>query len=60
MPVRNPNGTPVPHVIFLYNPPYTIPILRRNEIGIPVRISFDTNDDDASLVKEWDVDEDNE
>ena len=60
VPVRNPNGTPVPHVIFQYNPPYTIPILRRNEIGIPVRISFDTNDDDASLVKEWDVDEDNE
>lgn len=57
VPIRNPNGTPVPHVIFQYNPPYTIPVLRRNEIGIPVRLSLDAKEHDASLVKEWDVDE---
>lgn len=50
-----PHGTTVPHVIFQYNPPYTIPILRRNEIGIPVRMSSDSGEDDASLVKEWNV-----
>ena len=52
-----PHGTTVPHVIFQYNPPYTIPILRRNEIGIPVRMSSEDGEDDASLVKEWDMTE---
>mmetsp|Transcript_19228 Transcript_19228/g.27382 ORF Transcript_19228/g.27382 Transcript_19228/m.27382 type:complete len:472 (+) Transcript_19228:91-1506(+) len=32
-----PHGKPVPYFIFQYNPPYTIPIVRRNEIAIPVR-----------------------
>lgn len=51
-----PHGKEVPHVIFQYNPPYTIPILRRNEIGIPVRISADDDEaDGASLLKEWDI-----
>lgn len=31
------HGSVVPHMIFQYNPPYTIPILRRNEIAIPLR-----------------------
>lgn len=53
-----PHGTPVPHVIFQYNPPYTIPILRRNEIGIPV-ILAEAGEDDTSLVKEWDLSDEN-
>ncbi|KAL7522957.1 hypothetical protein ACHAWX_007763 [Stephanocyclus meneghinianus] len=53
-----PHGTPVPHVIFQYNPPYTIPILRRNEIGIPV-IMTEAGEDDLSLVKEWDLSDEN-
>jgi hypothetical protein len=55
-----PHGTAVPHVVFQYNPPYTIPILRRNEIAIPVRLSSETGEDDASLVKEWDIKEETE
>lgn len=55
-----PHGETVPHVIFQYNPPYTIPILRRNEIGIPVRLSSESDEEDASLVKEWDVIDDTE
>lgn len=31
-----PHGSIVPHVVFQYNPPYTIPIVRRNEIAVPV------------------------
>mmetsp|Transcript_12999 Transcript_12999/g.17873 ORF Transcript_12999/g.17873 Transcript_12999/m.17873 type:complete len:476 (-) Transcript_12999:105-1532(-) len=31
-----PHGAVVPHVVFQYNPPYTIPIVRRNEIAVPV------------------------
>lgn len=31
-----PHGAVVPHVIFQYNPPYTIPMVRRNEIAVPV------------------------
>ena len=54
-----PHGTTVPHVIFQYNPPYTIPILRRNEIGIPVRFSSEVEENDASLVKEWNVSDEN-
>jgi SOUL heme-binding protein len=30
------HGQTVPHVIFQYNPPYTVPVLRRNEIAVPV------------------------
>lgn len=34
--VDAPHGAIVPHIVFQYNPPYTIPIIRRNEIAIPV------------------------
>lgn len=34
--VDAPHGTVVPHIIFQYNPPYTIPIVRRNEIAVPI------------------------
>ena len=47
-----PHASVVPHVIFQYNPPYTIPILRRNEIGIPV--SLVALED---LSQEWDVED---
>jgi len=30
------HGAPVPHLVFQYNPPYTIPVIRRNEIAVPV------------------------
>lgn len=50
-----PHGQVVPHVVFQYNPPYTIPIVRRNEIAVPVRT---TRSDDAAaaaadLETEW-------
>ena len=32
-----PHGRPVPHIVLQYNPPYTVPIVRRNEIAVPVR-----------------------
>ncbi|KAL7465972.1 hypothetical protein ACHAXS_006296 [Conticribra weissflogii] len=53
-----PHASVVPHVIFQYNPPYTLPILRRNEIGIPVRIESGVEQEGKSLVEEWDVDAD--
>jgi hypothetical protein len=30
------HGQKVPHVVFQYNPPYTLPVVRRNEIAVPV------------------------
>lgn len=51
-----PHASVVPHVILQYNPPYTIPILRRNEIGIPVRLVAAEKEEDAGhLSEEWDV-----
>jgi len=52
-----PHASVVPHVILQYNPPYTIPILRRNEIGIPVRLATEEEEDDSHLSQEWDVKE---
>lgn len=48
-----PHGAVVPHVIFQYNPPYTIPIVRRNEIAVPVRVLPDDVDAAATLESEW-------
>ena len=31
-----PHGSAVPHVVFQYNPPYTLPVVRRNEIAVAV------------------------
>jgi len=54
-----PHARSVPHVILQYNPPYTIPILRRNEIGIPVRLSAEEDEVDAEkLSQEWDAKDD--
>jgi len=50
--VDTPHGTVVPHVIFQYNPPYTIPIVRRNEIAIPVRSEEDIVKNN-NLESEW-------
>mmetsp|Transcript_3686 Transcript_3686/g.4695 ORF Transcript_3686/g.4695 Transcript_3686/m.4695 type:complete len:465 (-) Transcript_3686:448-1842(-) len=44
-----PHGAVVPHVVFQYSPPYTIPIVRRNEVAVPVVAP----DDKAALEKEW-------
>lgn len=49
-----PHGSAVPHVILQYNPPYTLPIFRRNEIGIPVRLSVNAEVEDT-LKLSWDV-----
>jgi len=42
------HGETISHVIFQYNPPYTIPMVRRNEIGVPVRRNGESN-----LEEEW-------
>jgi len=58
-----PHASPVPHVIFQYNPPYTLPVLRRNEIGIPVRMTEDEEEevvDSVKLSQEWAVANDGE
>jgi hypothetical protein len=48
------HGAVVPYVVFQYNPPYTLPIVRRNEIAVPVlRGMVDQLED---LRKEWNVD----
>jgi hypothetical protein len=53
-----PHASVVPHVILQYNPPYTLPILRRNEICIPVRMSTEeVVDGAAKLSQEWNVED---
>jgi hypothetical protein len=54
-----PHGAVVPHVVFQYNPPYTLPIVRRNEIAVPVRkVMGDPAAPVTSLKEEWNVDDD--
>lgn len=50
------HGEVVPHVVFQYNPPYTVPIVRRNEIAVPVR-QADDETGATSLKQEWSVEE---
>jgi len=60
------HGAIVPHVIFQYNPPYTLPVVRRNEIAIPLMMmeeeseSFAVNGFSSSttVTTEEDIDED--
>lgn len=54
------HGAIVPHVVFQYNPPYTLPMVRRNEIGVPVRNTAKEGDKEpiTSLKEEWNVDDD--
>jgi len=49
------HGAVVPHIIFQYNPPYTLPIVRRNEIAVPVRRGEDLTGA-TRLQQEWSVD----
>eukprot|EP00980_Cylindrotheca_fusiformis_P008085 scaffold1722_cov120-Cylindrotheca_fusiformis.AAC.15 len=51
-----PHGAVVPHVVFQYNPPYTLPIVRRNEIAVPVR-RVEEKLGGTSLREEWSVDD---
>ena len=44
-----PHGQPVKHIIFQYNPPYTIPVLRRNEIAVPVTIISDDDEEEEDI-----------
>ncbi|CAB9508872.1 heme-binding-like protein At3g10130 [Seminavis robusta] len=43
------HGDPISHVIFQYNPPYTLPIVRRNEIAVAVRRENEVVD----LKQQW-------
>ena len=52
-----PHGAVVPYFIFQYNPPYTIPIVRRNEIAIPVRAPDDSF---TGISGEWQGEESSE
>jgi len=64
------HGSVVPHIIFQYNPPYTLPIVRLNEIGVPVRLmnssidgdngDEDTSPDSTNLKKEWTVEDEDD
>ena len=45
-----PHGAVVPYFVFQYNPPYTIPIVRRNEIAVPVLAPGEVP---AKLEEEW-------
>lgn len=47
-----PHGQVVPHVVLQYNPPYTIPIVRRNEIAVPVRMGDGA---EGRLEEEWEA-----
>merc|ERR1712032_1172808 len=47
-----PHASVVPHVILQYDPPYTLPILRRNEIAIPVTLNL-AGENAAKLSQEW-------
>lgn len=52
--VDTPHGIKIPHIVFQYNPPYTIPIVRRNEIAIPVRSEEDFVDEtNINLESKW-------
>lgn len=48
----------IPYIILQYNPPYTLPVLRRNEIAIPVIAKKDdfavTGDDDDMIIDDED------
>lgn len=58
-----PHGSVVPHVIFQYNPPYTLPVVRRNEIGIPMNMAANSDtqgDEEEWLATSMDSEEDDE
>merc|ERR1712194_514190 len=52
------HGAIVPHIIFQYNPPYTLPMVRRNEVGLPVRNLDGDKEPITSLKEEWSIGDD--
>jgi len=56
------HGAIVPHVIFQYNSPFTLPMVRLNEIGLPIRNRAKGGDEEpiTSLKEEWNVDDDDD
>jgi hypothetical protein len=50
------HGASVPHLIFQYNPPYTLPMVRRNEIAVPV-VGMESWLVERSMKQEWSVDD---
>jgi SOUL heme-binding protein len=55
-----PHGQTVKHVVFQYNPPYTLPVVRRNEIAVPVLLVEEKEEavngapvQSDSLSREW-------
>ena len=56
------HGAIVPYVVFQYNPPYTLPMVRRNEIAVPVRTVGESMaySSFTSLKEEWNVDGDDD
>jgi len=54
------HGAIVPHIVFQYNPPYTLPMVRRNEIGVPVRNLDGDKEPVTSLKEEWSVEDDDD
>eukprot|EP00541_Cyclophora_tenuis_P005607 CAMPEP_0116543816 /NCGR_PEP_ID=MMETSP0397-20121206/1775_1 /TAXON_ID=216820 /ORGANISM="Cyclophora tenuis, Strain ECT3854" /LENGTH=471 /DNA_ID=CAMNT_0004067965 /DNA_START=52 /DNA_END=1467 /DNA_ORIENTATION=- len=55
-----PHGAVVPHVIFQYNPPYTLPMVRRNEIAVPIQTDTTTISTTTEMTEEYDYDYDEE
>lgn len=55
-----PHGQTVGHVIFQYNPPYTIPLIRRNEIAVPVVGASDELEENWPAEDPWDADDDDD
>lgn len=50
------HGETVGHVLFQYNPPYTLPVLRRNEIAVPV-VDPDAVSVEKPLEEAWPQDD---
>jgi len=54
-----PHGAIIPYLVFQYNPPYTLPMVRRNEIAVPIvkdpnNVPMSSNDIDISLLeRQW-------
>jgi hypothetical protein len=48
------HGAVVPYAVLQYNPPYTLPIVRRNELVFPIKRPEDV-EGATSLKKEWSV-----
>jgi hypothetical protein len=53
------HGAMVPHLIFQYNPPYTLPMVRRNEIAVPV-VGMESFTAERTMKQEWSVDDEND